>query len=788
MAHWCTWPDIQVEAERKLTLDYEEVLCRFEKVKRHGNYATALCPAHGDQKPSMSIRRGDYTSAVFKCFSNSACTHETICRSANPPIDPRDLLINKGSNGVSVEAHYDYRDRRRNLLYQIVRNRPGSKLKCWSRRPDGSGGWINNLQGMDKRVLYRLPELLDSPLDRPVLIPEGEKHVERLRDIGYVSTCKAFGANGWRDEFSQELKDRRCIILPDYDSTGIRFAVSVARSLRGVASSVSILELDGLEIRDDVLDWLETHTKDELKQRVETAKPFTDADAVRLLALACELEAKEEGLNGKVSVEDSFDEISPINRFDLPPFPLEVLPESIAEFVKTTADELQMYPDIGMFAFAAFSAACIRSRCFVRIERKYVEPLNLYVMGVMEPGQRKSSVIERFGGQIGRFINDKRESLRNDFEIANAKYEMLEAELVKAKRKGDHKEVENCIYRLNEATKPVLPAWLVDNTTVEALEEKMEQQGGCAAVLSSEGGLIDNIAGRYSSGKANFDILLKAHVCEPVYIDRITRRSFYIEHPRLAIGLFVQPNVLQVFSHNSVFRDRGLTARISYFIPKSMVGYRKLLEDVGSFDFDLWGEHPQSKYDERLRWVLAQADKMQEVEFRLDDLARRVYEDFFNEMEKKIRPGAELDGISDWAAKAAGIMVRYAGVSHVMQHGLEQSRLVSGEHASKSVILMRYLTEHAKCAYDEMGVEDSTTKARRILRWLQYKELGSFRQSECYQALRGGSGFSSSRHLDDPLRLLERHNYIRRFEELPAQGRGRPRSPTYEVNPKLYVE
>ena len=56
----------------------------------------------------------------------------------------------------SIVATYDYRDGNFKRLYQVVRQEPKS---FYQRRPDGAGGWINNLNGVE-RVLYRLPELM----------------------------------------------------------------------------------------------------------------------------------------------------------------------------------------------------------------------------------------------------------------------------------------------------------------------------------------------------------------------------------------------------------------------------------------------------------------------------------------------------------------------------------------------------------------------------------------------------------------------------------------------------
>lgn len=71
-------------------------------------------------------------------------------------------------------ATYDYVDEQGDLLVQVVRKRPNA---FYQRKPDGEGGLINNLRGV-RRVLYRLPELLDASPDSVVFILEGEKDTD----------------------------------------------------------------------------------------------------------------------------------------------------------------------------------------------------------------------------------------------------------------------------------------------------------------------------------------------------------------------------------------------------------------------------------------------------------------------------------------------------------------------------------------------------------------------------------------------------------------------------------
>src|SRR5262245_3843677 len=56
-----------------------------------------------------------------------------------------------------IVATYDYRDESGTLLFQVVRYEPKDFR---SRRPDGTGGWVWNLNGV-RRILYRLPEILN---------------------------------------------------------------------------------------------------------------------------------------------------------------------------------------------------------------------------------------------------------------------------------------------------------------------------------------------------------------------------------------------------------------------------------------------------------------------------------------------------------------------------------------------------------------------------------------------------------------------------------------------------
>ena len=91
-------------------------------------------------------------------------------------------------------AKYDYTDEAGELLFQVVRYAPKGFRQ---RRPDGNGGWVWSL-GNVRCVPYRLVELMEAVAEaRPILIVEGEKDVESLRQLNVCATTNAGGAGKW---------------------------------------------------------------------------------------------------------------------------------------------------------------------------------------------------------------------------------------------------------------------------------------------------------------------------------------------------------------------------------------------------------------------------------------------------------------------------------------------------------------------------------------------------------------------------------------------------------------
>jgi hypothetical protein len=148
---------------------------------------------------------------------------------------------------------YPYRDEDGKLLFEVIRYEPKDFRQ---RQPDGKGGWVWNLSGV-RQVPYRLPDLIDDLAhERTIFIVEGEKDVNRLRDMGVPATCNAAGSKKWRDDFASLFKDADVVIMPDNDTVGQEHAELVALSLHGTARRVRVLTLPDLPRKGDASDWI----------------------------------------------------------------------------------------------------------------------------------------------------------------------------------------------------------------------------------------------------------------------------------------------------------------------------------------------------------------------------------------------------------------------------------------------------------------------------------------------------------------------------------------------------
>ena len=186
-----------------------------------------------------------------------------------------------GKDDDPIIASYAYEDENGTVLFRKVRT---AAKKFWQQHPDGHGGWTNGLKNI-RRVLYRLPELIEAiATDHTVLIVEGEKDVDRLRQLGIPATCNPEGASEsgkkWRQDYTEALRGADVVLLPDNDEPGWKHVHNVSAALAGIAARTRVLVLPNLPPSGDVSDWLDAGgTREQLDVLVEQAQDWQPPSA-----------------------------------------------------------------------------------------------------------------------------------------------------------------------------------------------------------------------------------------------------------------------------------------------------------------------------------------------------------------------------------------------------------------------------------------------------------------------------------------------------------------------------
>jgi len=259
----------------------EAFLARLQGVQRNGSGWQALCPAHADKNPSLSITESD---GKILLYCHAGCSVQSICKAAG--IEVGDLFV-ETALGSRVVAEYRYTDEKGELLYVVERREPKDFRQ---RRPNGKGGWIWNLDGT-RRVLFHLPEVLKAEF---IIIVEGERDVESAGRLGFVATCNPGGAGKWRGEYSEVLRGKRVAIIEDADEPGQAHAQQIAESLAGKVQSLKLTELPGAKdltawvegggTGEALRDWLDDCVPDWTQPKTPNASGFTLTPLADLLA------------------------------------------------------------------------------------------------------------------------------------------------------------------------------------------------------------------------------------------------------------------------------------------------------------------------------------------------------------------------------------------------------------------------------------------------------------------------------------------------------------------------
>jgi replicative DNA helicase len=472
----------------------------------------------------------------------------------------------------------------------------------------------------------------------------------------------------------------------------------------------------------------------------------------------------------------------------LPDFPLEALPGWCAAFAAALAEDTQTPRDLAGMIVLASLATCAGGRVRVRVKPGWEEPLNLYALVALPPGERKSAVFEAATAPLSQFEEERAQAFAPIVTEAGIRRRALERAAEKAETEAANAKTpearEVAILRATElaleAESVIVPApyrLLADDATPEILATLLAQQGGRIALLSPEGGVVGQMAGRYSSARvpgANLGVYLKGHAGDRLRVDRVGRASEYVTRPALTIGLAVQPEVLRTMADVPELGGLGVLARFLYALPHSLMGDR-------STDPEPVPAKLADEYASKLILLARNLDTSGGAwTIPFASTSRRLLTDYSAALEPRLGEKGDLRHMRDWAGKLPGAIARVASLIHLAG----SVRGAWGEEVppaavESAITVGDYAIEHAKAVFSLMGADPQVELARRVLRWIADGKLTEFSRRDAFYHLRGNQ-LPRVTDLDPALALLVAHGYL--APVAASRGPGRP-SQKFRVNP-----
>lgn len=470
--------------------------------------------------------------------------------------------------------------------------------------------------------------------------------------------------------------------------------------------------------------------------------------------------------------------------WETPEIQAQWLPGVFGEWAAALALATETPQALSVMTILGVLSAVLMQRVVISPKPGWFEPINIYTLIALPPANHKSIVLKycthplltwekeqeaRLSGEIRR--------LRSERKTQEKLIERLRTEAVKEKNYLEQRKLIEQITELESAltAPPVLPVLFVNDATPESLAMMVHEQGGRLGLFSDEGGLLETLAGLYSQGAANIDILLKGIDGGEMRVRR-KDREFSLK-PYLTVVVMVQPAIVQQLAEKKAYRGNGTLERFLYVMPHSKLGYR-------THSTPPIPEKLQQVYEQRIQFLLQSflpADQNgvnKPAILTLSVAALAAWRAYQAELEIQLRPGEKFEYYPGWAGKMPGFALRIAGLLHVAEYDTTAC-VLSETTMLNALAIAKALGDHALAAFGMMGADQSYNDAKIIFRWINTLAQPTFTQSELTYAWRHRKWGST--RLTKALNVLQERHLISQPVKVPT------RKPThvYYIHPHL---
>jgi DNA polymerase I-like protein with 3'-5' exonuclease and polymerase domains len=393
------------------------------------------------------------------------------------------------------------------------------------------------------------------------------------------------------------------------------------------------------------------------------------------------------------------------------PFPIEVLPSPIDEFVRQGSRALGCDPAYLALPALAVTASAIGNTRTIRLKRGWDEPCIVWSVILGDSGTLKSPAYLK----VVVYLFHLQRQLLLEFKQKKAKYQ----EELRAYKTAKAKAREEGTDPGDPPKEPLLQRVIVSDTTVEKLAEILEDNPHGTLVARDElAGWLGSFT-RYKGQKGGTDLpnWLEMHRAGTVIVDRKTseRQTLFIHRAAVSITGGIQPAVL-ARALTPEFLDAGLAARLLMAMPPKLPkrwsevevspdveqAYQAVLDKLLALEFD-------TRDGEKAPHVLT-----------LSTESKDAWVVFYDQwaMEQSAVEGELAAAFSKLEAYAA----RFAILHHVIgrvARGEDDLVPVQKVSIDAGVTLCRWFATEARRIYTTLSESNEERDTRRLVEFIQ---------------------------------------------------------------------
>jgi hypothetical protein len=415
-------------------------------------------------------------------------------------------------------------------------------------------------------------------------------------------------------------------------------------------------------------------------------------------------------------------------------------------------------------------AAQGRANAILPIGQGKASPLSLFLLTVVDSGERKSSgdimalkPVRDFEDELAEMSAGERQGYAAKLAAHDANHRHLTTKL-----KADRAALEAALQDLGPPPPPPLISTIAPSgdQTMEGLFRVYQQGRPSIAMLCDDAATFLGGHSLKQEQKAG----TTANLCRAWDGSRLERIRggdgvVVLYDRRLAAHLMIQPGVAAGFLSDAQFADQGLLARFLVSAPNGRAGtrirddtaYQAVSRDAAA-NLQGYNEAILRLLREPVRWK-SEADRALGVE--MDSLhftteARALYVGFANAIEGEMGQGGSLSGVKAFASKLPENTARIAGVLTLLSD--HNARQIDHKALADAILLAKYYLAEASRLVATGAVDPKLRQAETLREWLLSRNSDVVGLRTIYQL-----GPSSIRQADvarAAMKLLEEHQWV----------------------------